>query len=259
MHWRFLATPPRSGAENMALDEALLRRAASSGEAVLRIYAWSAPTLSLGRNQPAHGEYDLGALASGGIDVVRRLTGGRAVLHHREITYSVTAPLTLGATLRDAYLRINEILVGALRSLGANAEISGRAGAGERAPLPSLAPCFEEPTEGELVLAGRKLVGSAQYREEVALLQHGSILVDDDQTDVASLLTTPVAPPPRPATLRAALGRVPGSAEVNGAFLGALREREDPRVEELAIDESLERAAATARDRYVDPAWTWRR
>ena len=259
MHWRFLATPPRSAAENMAIDEALLRRAAASGEAVFRVYAWSTPTLSLGRNQPARGEYDLDALRGGGIDLVRRLTGGRAVLHHREITYSVTAPASLGVTLRDAYLRINEILVAGLRALGVAAEIAGRSGTGARAPVPSVAPCFEEPTEGELVLGGRKLVGSAQYREEESILQHGSILIDDDQTSVASLLATPVAPPPRPATLRDALGRVPTAGEVSDAMRDALRVREDQCVHDLVMDEPLERAIAAARERYLDPDWTWRR
>ena len=240
----------------MALDEALLRRAASSGEAVFRIYAWAEPTLSLGRNQPARGEYDRGALDRSGIGVVRRLTGGRAVLHHREITYSVTAPLSLGATLRDAYRRINEILIAGLRSLGADARIAGAEG---RAPLPSIAPCFEEPTEGELVLGGRKLVGSAQYRDEDALLQHGSILIDDDQTSVASLLVSPAPPPPAPATLRDALGRAPAPAEVNAAFLDAVRAREDVRVEELTVDEELAAAMRDACARYADPEWTWRR
>lgn len=240
----------------MALDEALLRRAASSGEAVFRIYGWAEPTLSLGRNQPARGEYDQAALDREGIGVVRRLTGGRAVLHHREITYSVTAPVVLGATLRDAYRRINEILIVALRSLGAQARIAGVEG---RAPVPSLAPCFEEPTEGELVLGARKLVGSAQYRDEDALLQHGSILIDDDQTSVASLLVTPAPPPPRPATLREALGRAPEPAEVSAAFRDALREREDARLEELTADESLAAAMRDARARYADPEWTWRR
>ena len=83
MRWRLLATPPLSGAENMAVDEVLLRRATSTGQAVFRVYAWSAPTLSLGRNQPARDEYDPRALDQHRVSVVRRLTGGRAVLHHR--------------------------------------------------------------------------------------------------------------------------------------------------------------------------------
>ena len=240
----------------MGIDEVLLRRAAETGEAVLRVYAWSGPTLSLGRNQPARDEYDRAALEQHGVSVVRRLTGGRAVLHHREVTYSVTAPDSFGGALRDAYLRINEILVHGLRSLGVSASIATPAG---RAPLPSTAPCFEEPTEGELVLDGRKLVGSAQYREGSALLQHGSILVDDDQLLVAALLRSPFPPPPPPATLHQALGRVPALNEVARALFDAVRAREDADASDLLPDQLFSEQVAAASARYRDEEWTWRR
>ena len=256
MRWRLLATPPLDGAENMALDEVLLNRAAATGEAVLRVYAWRDPTLSLGRNQPARDEYEPAALEAQGVTVVRRLTGGRAVLHHREVTYSVTAPDTLGSALRDAYLRINEILLHGLRSLGVDASIATPAG---RAPLPSIAPCFEGPTEGELVAAGRKLVGSAQYREGSALLQHGSILVDDDQQRVASLLRSPLPLSPPPATLHDALGRVPTLHEVASALFDAVRAREDASASELVPDHPFSEEVAAASARYRDDRWTWRR
>ena len=256
MRWRLLVTPPLGGAENMAFDEALMRRAAGTGEAVFRVYSWCSPTLSLGRNQPARDEYDEAALRERAIGVVRRLTGGRAVLHHREVTYSVTAPETLGATLRDAYERINEILVQGLRGLGAGAAIAKPAG---RAPIPSTSPCFEEPSAGELVLAGRKLVGSAQYREAGALLQHGSIIVEDDQPLVAALLRSPQPPPPAPATLRDALGRVPSLDEVATALFDSVRAHADTDALALTPDNALGDAVVAATGRYRDPAWTWRR
>ena len=247
----------------MGVDEVLLRRAAETGDVVFRVYAWSVPTLSLGRNQPAHGEYDPAALHDHGVSVVRRLTGGRAVLHHREVTYSVTAPASLGMALRDAYVRINEILVDGLRALGAHASMASPSG---RAPLPSTAPCFEEPTEGELVLGARKLVGSAQYREGGALLQHGSILVDDDQPLVRSLvrslprsLRSQTAPPLPPATLHDALGRVPALDEVASALFDAVRAREDRDATALVADHAFTDAVALAAERYRDEAWTWRR
>ena len=240
----------------MAIDEVLLRRAAATGEAVFRAYAWEGPTLSLGRNQPARDEYAAGALREHGVSVVRRLTGGRAVLHHREVTYSVTAPYAPGSALRDEYSRINEILVEGLRALGVDAAIAIPSG---RAPLPSTAPCFEEPTEGELVLGGRKLVGSAQYREGGALLQHGSILVDDDQLLVAALLREPVPPPPPPATLHHALARVPELGEVAAALFDAVRAREDPDASALVPDHLFSDEVAAASGRYRDERWTWRR
>ena len=256
MRWRLLATPPLDGAENMALDEVLLRRAASTGEAVFRVYAWSSPTLSLGRNQPARDEYDPRALAEHRVGVVRRLTGGRAVLHDREVTYSVTAPEALGGTLREAYLRINEVLVHGLRFLGVDASIAVPAG---RAPLPSTAPCFEEPTEGEIVAGGRKLAGSAQYREGGAILQHGSILVDDDQLLVPALLRAPSPPPPPPATLHQLLDRIPGLDEVADALFAAVRIREDAGATLLVPDHLFADEVSAASERYRDDRWTWRR
>src|SRR5215210_4848764 len=88
--WRTLVSGPADGVENMAIDDALLDRARGSGECVIRLYEWARPTLSLGRNQAARGQYDLARARELGIDFVRRPTGGRAVLHHREVTYSVT-------------------------------------------------------------------------------------------------------------------------------------------------------------------------
>jgi lipoate-protein ligase A len=255
MRWRVLHTPPLPGAENMALDEALLERARHSGEAVARVYGWTRPTLSLGRNQTAAGCYDLARAAALGVDVVRRPTGGRAVLHHRELTYAVAAPAG-DASLRDAYERVTALLLAALHRLGVPAAQAAPAG---RAPAPSLAPCFELPTRDELVVDGRKLVGSAQWREDGAFLQHGSVLVDDDQGLIAVLARAPLPPVPPPATLRQALGRAPAPAELAAALLDAVREREDPAAEPWDGDRALADAAARLRGRYVDDAWTWRR
>ena len=176
----------------MALDDTLLAHARATGTTVVRVYGWTAPTLSFGRNQRAVGLYDPAALAGQEIAVVRRPTGGRAVLHWREVTYAVAAPLgalaPAGAPLKAAYARINGVLLAALGSLGVDAREAVPAG---RSPLPDGAPCFEVPTGGELVLGtsagARKLVGSAQWQDEGALLQHGSILVDDDQTRVGAV------------------------------------------------------------------------
>src|SRR6185503_12044219 len=119
--WRLIVTPPAGGAENMALDEALMERARETNEWVLRVYSWSTPTISLGRNQSARGRYDLERIGQLGFGVVRRPTGGRAILHHREITYSVTAPAEEAGDLRQSYDRINQLLLHALNSLGVHA------------------------------------------------------------------------------------------------------------------------------------------
>jgi lipoate-protein ligase A len=254
--WRLLQSPPLGGPENMALDEALMARARRTGEAVLRVYAWSLPTLSLGRNQRATGLYDERALAARGIGVVRRPTGGRSLLHHREFTYSVTAPCAPSGTLVAEYARINALLSSALGALGVPIVVAEPA---KRAAAPSMAPCFAEPARGELTLDGRKLVGSAQWRECGALLQHGSILVDDDQSSIVGLMREPVAAPPAPATLRDALGRAPVMAEVADALFGAVRALADPDAQPLDVDDGLSREVDDLVTRYRDDAWTWRR
>jgi lipoate-protein ligase A len=240
----------------MALDEALMGRARHTGETVLRVYAWSTPTLSLGRNQRAVGFYREKALSECGIGVVRRPTGGRALLHHREVTYSVTAPCPDNTALLTEYGRINALLCSALGALGVPVVVAmPRA----RAAAPSAAPCFAEPARGELTYNGRKLVGSAQWRDRGAMLQHGSILVDDDQSSIGALLRDPVAPTPVPATLRDALGRAPVMAEVGDALFRAVRSLADPDAAPLEIDTDLARATTEIAARYRDDAWTWRR
>ena len=256
MRWRTLFSPPLSGADNMALDEALMDRARTSGEAVLRVYLWSEPTLSLGRNQRAAGLYDLDAAGAAGVRFVRRPTGGRALLHHREITYSVTGPAPEKGAIRESYQWINRLLIDGLARLGVDA---GLATGERRARVPDATPCFEVPSTGELVVDGRKLVGSAQWRHGGAFLQHGSILVEDDQLLAVSLLRTASALPPRPATLRSVMGRVPDAAEVMRALAAALRERAGGEVSELVFDEALATSVASARSRYAGDDWTWRR
>ena len=251
LRWRTLLTAPMSGVENMACDVALMDRARSTGEAVLRVYSWSAPTLSFGRNQKTTG-YDRGAISAAGLAVVRRPTGGRAILHHREITYSVTAPVSASESIAAAYAWINALLVSALRSLGAPAEIAARSA---RAPAPDEHPCFSTATPGEITAGGRKLVGSAQYREDGALLQHGSILVADDQSPVAAFARIPDAK--APATLEQLLGHALAPDELHEALYHSLDGLgvTPTSLTADALAPAIERHAPT----FDDPQWTWRR
>lgn len=255
-HWRLIVTPPASGAENMALDEALMQRAEQTGEWVLRVYSWASPTISLGRNQTARGKYDVERVRARGLEIVRRPTGGRAILHDREITYSVTAPVSQAGDLRTSYARINRLLVAALAHLGVAATLAAPSG---RAPSPGMAPCFDEPSVGELTVDGRKLAGSAQWRHEGALLQHGSILVEDDQSLLAELAVHPAERIPSPATLEALLGRVPSPDDLAAALASAVREHEDPSAAPLQLDDEIGTCASALSVRYLDDAWTWRR
>jgi lipoyl(octanoyl) transferase len=240
----------------MATDEALMDRARQTGEWVLRVYTWSTPTVSVGRNQTARGHYDPSRIRERGLAVVRRPTGGRAILHHREITYSVTAPAEQAGDLRQSYERINALLTTALHSIGVHAEI---AQPGTRATAPGVTPCFDQPSAGELTLGGRKLAGSAQWRCDGALLQHGSILIEDDQSALRDLVVGEQPPIPAPATLAEALGRRPEVDEVSHALGDAVRQLEDPGAESLEIDAELRARRDALVVRYLDDGWTWRR
>lgn len=256
--WRLLDTPPAPGAWNMAVDEALAESVRAGGPPVLRVYRWSPPCLSLGRNQPSGG-YDRDEIARRGLGVVRRPTGGRAVLHHRELTYSVAAREGALGGPRQSYAAINRALVAGLRRLGVPAHLQP-AGT-ERAPLPSLAPCFEQPVEGEVTAAGRKLIGSAQRTEGGVMLQHGSLPLHDDQSAVAALLRPEVrveaAEPP--ATLSDLLGAEPAwDALVDALAAGWAEVLRVPLARDGLTGEEAGRAEGL-RARYEDPAWTWHR
>ncbi len=177
---RVLVDPPLSGARNMAVDHALADGLpADSG--VLRFYRWEIPTISFGRNQRARGAYRADAIREAGVGLVRRPTGGRAVLHHLELTYAVVLPLRAYGGLRQTYRLVNEGLVEGLRALGVPARVSE---GGTFALPPEAGACFAAPAEGEVIVEGRKLVGSAQARVEGSLLQHGSLLLAGDQARV---------------------------------------------------------------------------
>jgi lipoate-protein ligase A len=256
LRWRFLDSGALDGAEQMSLDAGLMDRARESGEGVLRVYRWARPTLSFGRHESVRGRFAPERLDALGIGAVRRPTGGRVLLHDREVTYSVTAPAAEGEPLTASYRRINALLVRALALIGV-AVTEAPSGPARR---PGGAACFAEPSGGELVTGGRKLVGSAQLRERGALLQHGSILIDDDQPRIAELASVPLIPAAPAATLHAQLGRVPSYAEVSGALRAALDLDSGAGGPVATLDAAeTEPFAAMYRDRFSSVEWTWRR
>lgn len=256
LRWRLLQTPVADGATNMALDHSLARLAAATGEAIVRVYGWQPATVSFGRNQRARGAYDPARLAARGLGVVRRPTGGRSILHDRELTYAVALPLAAATAARSSYDAVTTLLLDALRRLGVDAE---RAEPRTRSRAPGPAPCFAEPAAGEVSWRGAKLAGSAQWVEGEAALQHGSVLIDDDQHALAGLGLEPLEAVPAPATLRAALGRAPELAEFAAAWRDALESATgvrpvlfDPEAPEAQPQPPLLRL-------YHDDEWTWRR
>lgn len=290
---RVLEHEPRSGAWNMAVDHALMDPA-REGSLVLRLYGWDPPCLSFGRNQEARGRYRGREARRRSIDLVRRPTGGRAVYHRREVTYAVTAPADLWGGLRRSYSRINRALLRGLAELGVPARAAGERGRG--APGPGARACFRDPLPGEVVAGEGKLVGSAQWRDGGALLQHGSVLLRDEQAVVDELRrdggspagTSPAGNRPAgdgPAGDRSGGGGAAREGPAEGAavdpvegaaladFLDPLPSRDhvasalaegfraelglELRRSELAAGER--RRADGLAARYRDDEWTWRR
>ena len=231
LSWRILVDGPLHGAANMARDHALAELV-GHGEAVLRLYRWSPATLSLGRNEP-FGEIHRRLLASRpDVGVVRRPTGGRAVLHDHELTYGVAAPVSAFGGLRAAYRSINRALVEGLGRLGVAARLAGPGA------LPSGAGvCFADSAEGEVVAGGRKLVGSAQRRIGGAFLQHGSLLLDDDQ-----------------GALLASAAEDPG-AEASSPWIISREHRERRSAPLARRDEAVRGCARASTERGEAPGW----
>jgi len=189
--WRLLRSGKLSGAMNMAIDEALLESVAEGDAApALRLYGWQPTALTLGYGQSVSDDVDLDACNKAGVDVVRRSTGGRSVLHADELTYAVVARTDaspFNGTVLDCYRAIAEVLKKALQQLGVDASlVPGKHVTGQGRSARAL--CFSVPSQYELVASGRKLIGSAQKRRGQAFLQHGSIPLTLDLSLLTKLL-----------------------------------------------------------------------
>jgi lipoate-protein ligase A/biotin synthase-related radical SAM superfamily protein len=304
--WRLIIEEsPRPGAENMAVDEAiLLAHAAGRVPPTARFYRWTPPAVSLGYFQDYATDVDPEACRQAGIDIVRRTTGGRAVLHDQEVTYSIVVDMaTLPGSVVETYRRIAGGLVFGLRALGLDAvlapektagdgpgqEAGGRTagGAGPATGAPSVAAvvapavaavvapsvaaavaaagaCFEVPSSYEILVGGKKIVGSAQVRRGGVILQHGSIPLRLDPPLLARVLGFPPESAARIATkavgLEEVLGPPPGYADVcravSDGLAGALEvtfEPGDLTPEEAATAEGL------VREKYSRETWNKKR
>ena len=185
--WRLIVEPePLAGARNMAVDERLFDLAASSRQTFLRFYQWLRPTASLGYSQDAPKVVDADFCAAHGIDIVRRMTGGKLVLHHREVTYSLASAdaAVFTETLHESYRLISRALIRGLAGLGVRALLA-------ETPPPAYAkgtmPCFAFAARDEIEVDGRKIVGSAQKRTGPLFLQHGSIPLEKDEALLAAV------------------------------------------------------------------------
>lgn len=191
--FRLIVDGPLRPAVNMARDEAILRKVvAKESVPVVRFYQWKPAGLSIGRFQKVTEGVDLDACRKHGVEAVRRLTGGEAVLHDDELTYSIIVPFTHprfdGRGVIDTYKTISRALVKGLLLSGVDSSMAGKA---PTRPDPAgQGVCFYTPTVNEIVADGKKIVGSAQTREKLVILQHGSIPIDwdiDKQFDVMGI------------------------------------------------------------------------
>lgn len=269
--WRLIIEEePRSGPANMAIDQAIATAcAAGESPATLRFYRWQPPTISLGRHQ-AIAEIDVVAADARGYGIVRRTTGGRAILHTDELTYSVAAaadePRVKGGVM-DAYLRLSNALVVGLRNLGLEAD---KAGADTRVGTDVSAACFEVPSAYEITAGGRKLLGSAQSRRAKYVLQHGSLPLTGDITrlidvlvlepEAAQLLRQQLAL--RAGTLAQSLGVADDAPEVD--FMRVAQALVQGFSSELNLTckpgqltaTELRAASQLIREQYANPEWT---
>jgi len=230
--WRLLNDGLLAGQMNMAVDEAIMR-AVGEGKAppTIRFYGWEPFCLSIGYAQSMSREVDMDALRAGGFDAVRRPTGGRAILHGDELTYSLLVsqdePRVAGGIV-ESYRRLSRGLVEGLRGLGAEALQSlPQQGALQE----QSAACFDAPSHYEITVGGRKLVGSAQMRRRGMVLQHGSLPLCGDIGRIMDYLIMPSAERReflrvdlrgRAATLEEVLGRVVPAGEVAAALAAGL-------------------------------------
>ena len=275
--WRVVITPAASGAWNMALDEAILELAGRKETLpTLRLYAWSPPCLSLGYAQPSS-DVDITELQARGWDLVRRPTGGRAILHTDELTYSVCGPQDephLAGSVLESYRVLSQALVLALHRLGIAAQAHEKPHAqdpkknsAEQNPV-----CFEVPSNYEITVDGKKLIGSAQARRKEGVLQHGSLPLYGDLTRITSVLVfrdeqavSAQATRQRAAerlleratTAETCLGSALAWDVAAQALISAFRDALDlDLVSGEPTRAELERAENLQRDKFAHPDWT---
>ncbi|TDM04333.1 lipoate--protein ligase family protein [Macrococcus carouselicus] len=191
--WLFINTKKQNPYFNMALDEALLNWVSEGKmQPVIRFYGWNPRTLSIGYFQKLEKEIDIEKVKANDIGLVRRTTGGRGVLHDKELTYSVVVPEShpdMPQAVTEAYRVISNGLLEGFKELGFDAEFAIPRTEEQKAKLrdPRSSVCFDAPSWYELVVEGRKVAGSAQTRQKGVILQHGSILQDIDTNELFDL------------------------------------------------------------------------
>jgi|TARA_B110000196_G_scaffold318777_1_gene334944 lipoate-protein ligase A len=256
--WRVLVDEPLSGQVNMARDHALLS-ALGKNEASLRIYGWKNPTISFGRNERVRGHYDKKLASDEGVEFVRRPTGGKAVYHDRELTYSVVLPSARRWGIRSIYREINCAFLESLVSLGVPASVAHHS---HRSPHVSNSGfCFQGYAAGEVIVDGKKLVGSAQVREKGSILQHGSLLIAQEQNSLERFCfeRENTQCEGNGTSLIEVIGREPTWGTLVAAVLEGFKSVFGGEWCEVGLRETEQEAEAHFLERYSSVSWTWRK
>ncbi len=253
--WFLLHEPePLPAAENMARDEHLFNLCHEKKLGFLRLYAWAKPSFSIGVSQKTQRVLNIEFIRANGGEYVRRLTGGKAVLHHREITYAVVSSEDLffkDHDLHQSYMLISRVLLQAIRSLGVDATLSK----GSAAELSrSHNPCFSFPTPHEIEVGGKKIVGSAQKRDKQVLLQHGSIPLAMDYDLYAGGARFPAEALRQSMTTWSDIS-IREPRELREALVQSFREFTGSRLEPMAFSAADELRIGALREKYASDAW----
>ncbi|MGV3708736.1 MAG: lipoate--protein ligase family protein [Gemmatimonas sp.] len=249
----------------MAVDLTLMREARRQGTGFLRLYGWERPTVSFGRHEETEGIATADRLERAGFDVTRRPTGGRALLHCREVTYAVAIPIEDRVRWSAAYGAVNQHLLLALQSLGVPARIvdpspsANGAGATPMPPHQAAAACFSGIAPGEIAVGNRKLVASSVWRERGAYLQHGSILIQDDQALLDRVIsgTGKLTEPAAVLTEFLTGGEHSVASMTSDALFAAFGECGNGAP--WSIPPEVLSEVARVRTELAQPAWLWRR
>jgi len=267
--WRLIKHEPSQGAWNMAVDEAILESVyAGDSPPTLRLYAWQPGCLSLGYAQSFE-EVHTEALSANGWDVVRRPTGGRAILHIDELTYSVIAPESeprVKGGVLESYLRLSRALMRSLQILGLEPQAKEKEATKHKdKPNPV---CFEVPSNYEITVNGKKLIGSAQARRKEGVLQHGALPLFGDLSRVITALRFPDQAAQALAaarllshatTVEIELGEVITWLQASEAFQSGFMETLSLRLDETGITKKESaRAEELILEKYNHPSWTQR-
>lgn len=266
--WRLLLSTPLDGPMNMAIDQAIMEAVAEGRvPPTLRFFAWEPPCLSLGYMQPI-ADADRARLAIAGWDIVRRLTGGRAILHTDELTYSVTVeasdPIVAGGVV-ESYRRLSAALVEGLHILGITPEADKRADGHNNTNGPV---CFEVPSHYEITVNARKLIGSAQVRKSGAVLQHGTLPLYGDIARICDALVFANEEERRAArqrvaeratTLEQALGRIVSWEDAAAAMADGFRRVFGLHLQSAELTaQEFERAVELRAAQYATETWNAR-